>query len=295
MSDGSPARGPAAGESRAVASDQAAPHPRLGSVLARHRARPSERPWPAHAAAALAPLAERLGSEPRPLVLDSGCGTAESTAWLATRHPDALVVGIDQSAHRLARAAAMPANAMTLRARAEDVWRLARERGWPVAAHYLLYPNPWPKQRHLMRRWHAHPAMADLVAFGGALELRTNWRIYAEEFAHALTWWCAVPAGVGRWAPRCAVSAFERKYLASGQRLYRVTATLPAPRRRHDEPGGRAQGSSARPWAISVCSISVLLKPIRTSSRMWIAGTTLSGRRAKRARPSALVSTSYSQ
>lgn len=232
MSDGTPAQGPAAGNSRAVTSDQAAPHPRLGRVLARHRARASERPWPAHAAAALAPLLDRLGSDTRPLVLDSGCGTAESTAWLAAHHPDALVVGIDQSAHRLARAAALPANALALRARAEDVWRLVRERGWPVDAHYLLYPNPWPKQRHLMRRWHAHPAMADLVALGGTLELRTNWRIYAEEFARALAWWCAVPASVARWMPSRAASAFERKYLASGQLLYRVTATLPPPRRR---------------------------------------------------------------
>jgi len=236
MSGGGPARDPAAGASRAVTSDQAAPHPRLGRVLARHRAHPSERPWPAHAAAALAPLVTRVAADPRSLVLDSGCGTAESTAWLAARHPGALVVGIDQSAQRLARAAALPANALALRARAEDVWRLVRERGWPLAAHYLFYPNPWPKQRHLMRRWHAHPAMADLVTLGGALELRTNWRIYAEEFASALAWWCAIPVTVARWAPPRAASAFERKYLASGQPLYRVTATLPAPHRRPAAP-----------------------------------------------------------
>ncbi|MEQ8660151.1 MAG: SAM-dependent methyltransferase [Gammaproteobacteria bacterium] len=217
----------ASGRSPAVTSNQAGPHPRLAGVLARHRAHPSRRPWPAHAAAALAPLAARVAGHGGPLVLDAGCGSAESTGMLAVRHPDALVVGIDQSAARLARAASLPANALLVRARIEDVWRLAREQAWPVAAQYLFYPNPWPKQHQLMRRWHAHPALADLVALGGYLELRTNWAIYAEEFAAALRWWCGLVVAAEAWCPACAESAFERKYLDSGHALQRVVATLP--------------------------------------------------------------------
>lgn len=163
------------------------------------------------------------------LVLDLGCGTGDSTAALARHHAPALVVGVDKSAARLARAPALPANALLLRARVEDVWRLAREHAWPVTAQYLFYPNPWPKQRHLMRRWHAHPALADLVALGGRVELRTNWRVYAEEFAAALAWWCELALIAERWQPACGASAFERKYLASGLPLYRVVANLPRP------------------------------------------------------------------
>jgi tRNA (guanine-N7-)-methyltransferase len=90
---------------------------------------------------------------------------------------------------------------------------------------YLLYPNPSPKPEHLKRRWHAHPIFPTLLACAETLELRTNWAIYAQEFALALQscGWRAVqeplPLAQALSAP---ISNFEAKYAASGHALWRV-------------------------------------------------------------------------
>lgn len=162
----------------------------------------------------------------RPLLLDAGCGTGASTLILAERHPEAQVVGVDRSAARLARAPAdRPGNLLLLRARLEDFWRLLAEADIRLDGHYLLYPNPWPKPGHLSRRWHAHPVFPELLALGGRLELRTNWRIHAEEFARALALHRVEAEPVVSFQPgQMPLSPFERKYAASGHELFRVVA-----------------------------------------------------------------------
>ena len=48
-----------------------------------------------------------------------------------------------------------PKNLFLVRAELTDFWMLvARQSDWLVAKHYLLYPNPYPKSKHLQRRWH---------------------------------------------------------------------------------------------------------------------------------------------
>ncbi|MDT8410637.1 MAG: methyltransferase domain-containing protein [Wenzhouxiangellaceae bacterium] len=161
------------------------------------------------------------------MILDSGCGTGVSTVRLAEVFPEALIVGLDQSADRLSRAASpLPENCLLLRARAEDFWRLLLADRIRPARHYLLFPNPWPKSRHLARRWHGHPVFPILLELGGVLELRTNWRIYADEFGQA-TRVCGIPTpAVVSFKPENPLSPFERKYHASGHGLYRLTLNL---------------------------------------------------------------------
>jgi tRNA (guanine-N7-)-methyltransferase len=98
-------------------------------------------------------------------------------------------------------------------AHCEAVWRhLAEHR--VLAAHYLLYPNPWPKPGHLARRVHGHPAFPLLPALGGRLELRSNWQIYVEEFGVALHL-REIAASVSRCPGRGhPLTPFERKYSA---------------------------------------------------------------------------------
>jgi tRNA (guanine-N7-)-methyltransferase len=57
------------------------------------------------------------------------------------------------------------------------------------------------------------------------LELRCNWAIYAEEFQLALRWsnW-RVEACELKCDPEETITAFERKYVASGHALYQVRA-----------------------------------------------------------------------
>ncbi len=155
-------------------------------------------------------------------MLDSGCGTGLSSLRLAERHPQAQVLGIDQSAHRLGRGLpGMPDSVLLLRIRMEDLWRLLLEAEIRPKRHFLLYPNPWPKPKHLGRRWHAHPVFPDLLKLG-SVELRCNWRPYAEEFALAARLSGALTSPVVSFRAESPLSPFEAKYQASGHSLYQL-------------------------------------------------------------------------
>ena len=216
------------GNSRSIVAARPAPHPDLARCVRRHCTTVYRRPLAAHTEDAFAALVERLDPA-LPVVLDAGCGTGESSARLAALHPGAQIVGVDKSAHRLGRAPLEAApRVLLLRADLQDFWRLACAARWRPLAHYLLYPNPWPKAVHLKRRWHAHPVFPTLLELGGRLELRTNWAVYAREFAEALGL-CGIDARIEsfRRAPGGApLTPFERKYLASGQACLRLTADL---------------------------------------------------------------------
>lgn len=212
--------------SRTVSSAQRGLHPRLASVVARHRDSIWRKPPQQVDLPALAELDRALEEHGGALILDSFCGTGHSSLALAERNPGALVVGIDQSAHRLRRRPGLADNCLLLQAHCEAVWRHLAARGRQLAAHYLLYPNPWPKPRQLSRRVHGHPAFPTLLALGGTLELRSNWQIYVEEFGVALHL-LGVPARIAL-VPREdePITLFERKYRHSGQDLWCLNATL---------------------------------------------------------------------
>ena len=89
--------------------------------------------------------------------------------------------------------------------------------------HYLLYPNPWPKKGHLKRRIHGHPSFPLLKALGGIIEVRSNWKIYIDEFAKASK---LLGLQVEMTALRVTdpLTLFERKYALDHQGLLRCTA-----------------------------------------------------------------------
>ena len=178
------------------------------------------------------------------LVLDSGCGTGESTIHLARKFPNVLVIGIDKSSVRLSKAGNerqlevsagascdVPANAFWVRAELLDFWRLALDRvqagEWNVLHHALYYPNPWPKESEANRRFHLHPIFPVLMRLSPVTELRTNWEIYAREYKEAarIAGDCLslnVSAECSAFSPENPETAFERKYQTAGQELYRV-------------------------------------------------------------------------
>jgi tRNA G46 methylase TrmB len=108
-----------------------------------------------------------------------------STKRLAEQHQNAAVIGLDKSAHRLTKHADTSDKYLLLRAECEPFWQLLVTANIKVAHHYLLYPNPWPKSSQLKRRVHGHPAFPLLARLGGSVEMRSNWQIFAEEFALA--------------------------------------------------------------------------------------------------------------
>ncbi len=211
-------------DSRVPRSSQSGPHQRLDEVVRRHLSTTWREPIRGFSQATFAALDHLAEAD---LIVDAGCGTCHSTIELACRFPAQTIIGVDRSEARLARAPALPANAVLVRAELADFWRLARMAGWRLRRHYLLYPNPWPKPGHLQRRWHAHPVWPDLLALGGRLEMRTNFDRYAEEFARALELaGHASRLQVLSLRPEAAISPFETKYARSGHRLFRVTADL---------------------------------------------------------------------
>tara|TARA_R110001606_G_scaffold21302_9_gene75343 strand:+ start:31399 stop:32088 length:690 start_codon:yes stop_codon:yes gene_type:complete len=223
------------GNSEAVSSNQTDPHPGLENIVRRHQRNPWRAPLADHDRAAFveAQRWRQARGAHRPVILDSGCGTARSSVCLALRYPEALVFGLDQSEHRLARGrrrfSPLPDNLLLLRTDCAGFWRLAGQAGWRPWAHYLLYPNPWPKSAHLKRRWHGHPVFPDLLALGGTLRLRSNWELYLREMAQALA--------LAGQASRLAVledgseplTDFEDKYRHSGHRLWELVAPLTPP------------------------------------------------------------------
>lgn len=161
------------------------------------------------------------------LILDAGCGVGESSIHLARAFPDHFVIGVDQSADRIGRdkhgiVPVMPDNLVFVRADVVDFWRLAAADGLRLARHYLLYPNPWPKAHHLMRRWHGHPVFPVLRELGGVIECRSNWHIYALEFAHASTRLFGFEVSSSTIHPASPLTPFERKYQRSGHALFGV-------------------------------------------------------------------------
>ena len=215
--------------SRQIESTQTASHPRLQEVVSKHLAMPYQRQPSDSGIRAFTGVADELAQAP--FVLDAGCGTGASTLALAREFPDCLVLGVDKSAARLATGQRLidggsaPANARLLHCELVDFWQLAAAAGLRCERQYLLYPNPWPKPEQLKHRWHAHPAFPAILALGGGIELRTNWRIYAEEFSQALRV-AGVAATCETFTPEEAITPFERKYSASGHALWRCRSTL---------------------------------------------------------------------
>lgn len=155
-----------------------------------------------------------------------------------------------------------PENMLLLRCDMVDFYLLSVThcvvpRVWDVHKHFLLYPNPYPKPKHLKNRWHGHPVFPFILALNAThLELRASWMTYLEEFSAAVTATDSCARG-SKWEPgssefevQCselvrraasgysaslgkrgpgplqssskddALTNFEAKYIASGQPLY---------------------------------------------------------------------------
>ena len=213
-----------------IHSNQTGVHRRLQEVVLRHANTDFTPPCrPAQQA-----VLEQVFSQcQQPVILDLGCGTGMSSERLAQQHPDYLVMGVDKSAARLQRhpmysdylhpssGFARQGNLILLQADVIDLVGYCYRHSLPIEAIKLFYPNPWPKARHLMRRWHGHPIFKSLLNIGVPIELRTNWQIYAKEFVLACQW-NGITAEWGEYQTEEPVSLFEKKYQTAGVTLYRA-------------------------------------------------------------------------
>ena len=237
---------------RSVTSNQESVHKDLAKIVRKYARTQYMRPIALHTQEAFDEAREKICTWDRrsdiasiPVVLDSGCGTGESTIHLARKFPDCAVIGIDKSEARVGKgfgarnadAEGIPPNAFWIRAELLDFWRLVLDSHWDVRYHAVYYPNPWPKQSEGTRRFHMHPIFPTMMQLAPVTELRTNWEIYAQEFRDAvnilgeesrsipeLESLRGIRAELSPLPPDSPETAFERKYAAAGQPLWRVIA-----------------------------------------------------------------------
>ena len=213
-----------------VTSNQTGVHNDLESSIKKHLANPFRKPYRPFSAEIFHQANEIISDANLPVILDSGCGTGESSFILSEQNQDALVIGIDKSEKRLDKFISNESiynenNLILIRADVIDIWRMIKQSNWNIKKHYLLYPNPWPKKDQLKRRWHGHPVFPEMLSLCNQIELRTNWQIYAEEFKFALELVVSKSVSIEIIKAESFISPFEKKYYESGHELYRVTTT----------------------------------------------------------------------
>ena len=228
------------GDSKAIITNQSGVHEKLAEVVQKHLQHPFQKPYQAHTEQAFVEMntfvQTFLAQKPQgEIILDACCGVGQSTRILAAQNPQALVIGVDKSAHRLSRNTSIrnaegfsPENDdqaqhyHLVRADLNDFYRLVKAANWPVAKHYILYPNPWPKSKHLQRRWHGSAVFPQMTSIGKTLILRSNWRLYLEEFQQAAK--LVHLSGEITLVHTSAnpITPFEAKYQASGQACWQL-------------------------------------------------------------------------
>ncbi len=181
------------GDSKEIVTNQTGIHEKLSDVVNKHLTHAFQKPVQAHTLAAFNEVNETMLSFDGEIILDACCGVGQSTRLLAKQNPNAFVIGVDKSANRLERNIDEHLstdltdvdNYCLIRADLNDFYRLVQDASWVISRHFILYPNPWPKSKHLQRRWHGSAVFPNIIKTGQRIELRSNWRLYLEEFLAA--------------------------------------------------------------------------------------------------------------
>lgn len=225
------------GDSKAIITNQTGIHEKLIDVVKKHLSHPFKKPYQPHTQQAFKEMdalvqAFLQATPDGEIILDACCGVGQSSRILAQQNPQALVIGVDKSAHRINRNVEgftqekgySAQNYHLVRADLNDFYRLVKAANWPVTKHYILYPNPWPKSKHLQRRWHGSAVFPQMTSIGNTLILRSNWRLYLEEFQQAAEQ-IALHGELSQVnvAEEQALTPFEAKYQASGQVCWQLT------------------------------------------------------------------------
>jgi len=217
------------GNSKAIVTNQPGIHEKLEEVVSKHMTHRFQKPYQQHTVEAFEEVERLVKAHQGEVILDACCGVGQSTRLLAKQNPQALVIGVDKSDNRITRNVEEVAteegeqvdNYVLVRADLNDFYRLVAKANWPIKKHYILYPNPWPKSKHLQRRWHGSAVFPEILSIGETITLRSNWRLYLEEFQAA--------ALIGKRKGEIslvedeqALTPFEAKYKASGQQCWQL-------------------------------------------------------------------------
>ncbi len=213
------------GDSKVIVTNQTGIHEKLSDIVTKHLKHEFKKPYQQHTEQAFAEINKIVAQFNGDIILDACCGVGLSTRILAQQNPQALVIGVDKSANRLTRNVEgewQGDNYYLVRADLNDFYRMVKAANWPVSKHYILYPNPWPKAKHIQRRWHGSAVFPQMIQIGEQIILRSNWLLYLQEFQAALKIANknSEITKVDEKAPP--LTPFEAKYQASGQQCWQL-------------------------------------------------------------------------
>lgn len=194
--------------------------PMLEKHLQRQGSRSFLRPIAAHTQEAFSQFI--LASQGKSIIIDSGCGTGQSTHRLAEVFPEEEVWGLDRSKTRLSRHKAHfepLKNKHFLQVNLVDFWRLMAKSEVSAKKHFLYYPNPYPKSGDLTRRFHGMPIFSAMLKLSNEHEARSNKLEYLLEMAFVAVY-CSYSAELFQIEPLLPSTAFEKKYRERGEPIY---------------------------------------------------------------------------
>lgn len=164
--------------------------------------------------------------------LEIGFGGAEHLVWQASQNPNVGLIGCEVFEDGVVKAlASIEERGLTnVRILVEDARDVLR---WLPAASlqrvFILFPDPWPKKRHVKRRLvagHLFALLSRVMAPGAELRISTDIGDYARTMLLALREhpgfvWLA--AGAQDWrlrGPDWPATRYEAKAIAAGRRCY---------------------------------------------------------------------------
>jgi tRNA (guanine-N7-)-methyltransferase len=164
--------------------------------------------------------------------LEIGFGGAEHLLWQAQHNDGVGLIGCEPFADGVAKAlVAIEEKSLTnIRLHPDDARDLLR---WlPVASIdrvFILFPDPWPKRRHVKRRLvnkELLAALAQVMRPGAELRIATDIADYLRTILIAFSaqrdfaWCCEAPADWSRRAADWPPTRYEGKALREGRRCY---------------------------------------------------------------------------
>ena len=131
---------------------------------------------------------DRVFGRRAPKILEIGFGMGETTATIATQHPECDYLGIEVHTPGVGSLLKTIAerNLTNVRIIQHDAVEVLRNMIAPGAfdAVHIFFPDPWPKKRHHKRRLIQPPLISTLcekLRPGGYIHAATDWHEYAEQ------------------------------------------------------------------------------------------------------------------